>query len=318
MRPGVLLFFVAGLLSEAGQFAWSLTLPGMVGMRRILIQFDTDPHPSTFDRVVAIDADVDQLFSYGGITCDNVESLVHGAMFTRGPQDLKSTAIFIGGSQVAAGEDLLTRVTKTFFGPVRCSVMMDSNGSNTTAAAAVLCAAKHVALAGVKAVVLGGTGPVGQRAAQLLAQAGAHVRVGSRQADKAYKVCNEILETLGKGELTPVAAGSPAEVHAALEGAQLVIAAGAAGVELMSEGSWAGHPTLKVAIDLNAYPPAGIAGVGTMDKANEKHGVIRYGAIGVGGLKMKIHKACVRQLFERNDQILDTTAIYAIGQTLVT
>lgn len=287
-------------------------------MRRILIQFDTDPLPSTFDRVVAVDSDVDHLFSYGGVTCDNVESLVHGAMFTRGPQDLKSTAIFIGGSQVAAGEELLAKVTKTFFGPVRCSVMMDSNGSNTTAAAAVLCAAKHVTLAGVKAVVLGGTGPVGQRAAQLLAQAGAHVRVGSRQADKAYKVCNEILETLGQGELTPVAAGSPTEVHAALEGAQLVIAAGAAGVELMSEGSWAGHSSLRVAIDLNAYPPAGIAGVGTMDKASEKHGVIRYGAIGVGGLKMKIHKACVRQLFERNDQILDTTSIYKIGQTLVT
>ena len=37
-------------------------------MRRILIHFDTDPVPSVFDRVVAIDAGVDELFSYGGIT----------------------------------------------------------------------------------------------------------------------------------------------------------------------------------------------------------------------------------------------------------
>ena len=78
-------------------------------------------------------------------------------MFTRGPNDLKSTAIFVGGSRVADGEALLARVQKTFFGPVRVSVMMDSNGSNTTAAAAVISAGKHVSLSESKVVVLGGT-----------------------------------------------------------------------------------------------------------------------------------------------------------------
>ena len=76
---------------------------------------------------------------------------------------------------------------KTFFGPVRVSVMMDSNGSNTTASAAVLAAAKHIPLQGTEAIVLGGTGPVGQRAAQLLAKQGASVRVASRTLDRASR-----------------------------------------------------------------------------------------------------------------------------------
>src|SRR5579863_10071207 len=132
-------------------------------MKNILIQLDTDPLPSVFDRVV----DVDQLFSYGGVTPETVEGLVHGAIFTRGPKELAHTAIFIGGSNVAAGEAVLKRVCRTFFGPMRVSVLMDSNGSNTTAAAAVLSARKHLPLAGTEAAVLAGTGPVGLRAAQL-------------------------------------------------------------------------------------------------------------------------------------------------------
>src|SRR5262245_45918800 len=87
-----------------------------VSMKKILIQLDTDPQPSSFDRVVAVDAEIDQLFSYGGVTPDTVESIVHGAMFTRGPKELTNTAIFIGGSNVAAGEALLERVCRTFFG----------------------------------------------------------------------------------------------------------------------------------------------------------------------------------------------------------
>ncbi|GIT29745.1 MAG: hypothetical protein Ct9H300mP1_17910 [Planctomycetaceae bacterium] len=130
-------------------------------MKSILVQLDTDPQPSVFDRVVAVDAGVDQLFSHGGATPETVESLVHGAIFTRGIPDLSRTAIFVGGSDVAAGERVFAAVQQAFFGPMRVSVMMDSNGSNTTAAAAVLRARRHVPLAGSVAGVLGATGPVG-------------------------------------------------------------------------------------------------------------------------------------------------------------
>src|SRR5438093_105358 len=191
-------------------------------MKKILIQLDTDPQPSVFDRVVAVDSGVDELFSYGGVTPENVVGLVHGAIFTRGVPDLKNTAIFIGGSNVAAGEQLFAKVQKTFFGPMRVSVMMDSNGSNTTAAAAVLAARKHIPLSGASALVLGGTGPVGHRAAQLLASTGAEVRVASRTRDKAEQTCFSIANVLSSARVTPCATGTTAELDEACEGVSLI------------------------------------------------------------------------------------------------
>ena len=97
---------------------------------------------------------------------------------------------------------------------------------------------------------------------------------------------------------------------------QLVIAAGAAGVELLPADVRQTMRNLKVAIDVNAVPPVGIAGISSRDKAVDQAGVICYGAFGVGGLKMKIHKAAVRKLFESNSQIFDTAGIYQIGEAL--
>lgn len=285
-------------------------------MRKILIQLDTDALPSTFDRVVAVDAGVDELFSYGGVTPANVTSLVHGAMFTRGPKDLQNTAIFIGGSNVAQGEELLAKVQSLFFGPVRVSVMMDSNGSNTTAAAAVLAAAKHLDLSQTTALILGGTGPVGQRAAQLLANRGATVRVGSRDQANAAKICDAIRAKVPNGKLTGHSTSSAESLMAAADGVNLIIACGAAGVQLLSTEQRKSLATLKVAIDLNAVPPAGLQGIEVFDKAVERDGVLCYGAIGVGGTKMKIHRASVDRLFSKNDLVLDTEPIYEIGQTL--
>lgn len=283
---------------------------------KILIQLDTDSHPSTFDAVVAVDAGVDHLFQYGGVTPENVEGLVHGAMFTRGPGDLHQTAIFIGGSSVEAGERLLERVRKCFFGPMRVSVLFDANGANTTAAAAVLAAAKHVSLEGATATVLAGTGPVGQRAARLLAARGAQVRVASRAIAKAEAVCNAIRSRQPAAKLTPVQTSGADETASALRGASLVIAAGAAGVELLSAEARNQVPELKLAIDLNAVPPLGIAGIQPPDKAVERDGAICYGALGVGGTKMKIHRAAIERLFASNDQILDAEEVFALGESL--
>lgn len=289
-------------------------------MLRILIQLDTDPVPSVFDRVVAIDAGIDELFSDGGITPENVEPLVHGAIFTRGPADLKHTAIFIGGSRVEEGERLLEKVQKAFFGPLRVSVMMDSNGSNTTAAAAVLAAKKQTELAGRRALVLGGTGPVGQRAAQLLAREGARVRVASRSLDRAAAAADAILKAVAnsveEADVTGVSIASPSELEHACRDVEILIAAGAAGAQFLSSAQREVMSGLKVAIDLNAVPPAGLAGIEVTDKGTQRQGAACYGALGVGGAKMKIHKACLARLFESNDQVLDTERIYEIGESL--
>ena len=147
-------------------------------MRRILIQFDTDAVPSVFDRVVAVDAGIDELFSYGG-----VNARPRGAARARGhlhpcPADLKQTAIYIGGSDVGARQRLFDKVTGTFFGPLRVSVMIDSNGSNTTAAAAVLAARKARQPAGSHGPGAGGHRSGGRSRAQLLVREGAKCAVG--------------------------------------------------------------------------------------------------------------------------------------------
>jgi len=285
-------------------------------MRKILIQLDTDAQPSVFDRVVAVDAGVDELFSYGNVAAETVEPLVHGAMFTRGGEGLKNTAVFIGGSVVADGEALLEKVNRTFFGPVRVSVMMDSNGSNTTAAAAVTLAARHLKLSGTEALIFGGTGPVGQRAAQMLAAQGARVRIGSRSLERARQTCESIASSDDDAQLAPFETSTQAGLSAAGEGVSLLIAAGAAGVEFLSQQQRNTISTLKVAIDLNAVPPAGLGGTYVTDKAVNRDGVICYGAIGVGGTKMKVHKAAIKALFEANDRLLDTDAIYQIAERI--
>ena len=178
-------------------------------MKTILIQLDTDPLPSTFDRVVAVDAGVDELFSYGGVTPETVEGLVHGAIFTRKPSDLMSTAIFIGGSNVAAGESLLSTVKKTLFAPFTVSVLMDSNGSNTTAAATVLAASRHLDLSKTKRLVLAGTGPVGCRVAQLLLGQGATVHLASRSIDRSKATCEMLAAQVEAKNLMPYESQTP-------------------------------------------------------------------------------------------------------------
>ena len=166
---------------------------------KILIQLDVDPQPSVFDGVVAVDSGVDHLFRHGGVTPAAVRDLVHGALFTRGPAELCSTAIFVGGSDVAAAEAVLDAVKKTFFGPFKVSVLFDANGANTTAAAAVLAALESMdgSLEGVPAAVLAATGPVGQRAARLLCKLGAKVTVGSRSFDRAAALAKSLGQATG-------------------------------------------------------------------------------------------------------------------------
>lgn len=280
----------------------------------ILVQLDTDSLPSVFDRVVAVDAGVQHLFSYGGVTPQNVVPLVHGCIFTRGPRDLCRTAIFVGGSDVAAGEAVLATIKKHLLPQygMSISLMLDSNGSNTTAAAAVRAAGRHIDLSTAQSLVLGGTGPVGQRVARLLAKQGGHVRIGSRQRERAEAVCLAIRTQVPNAIVEAVSVGSSADGPRALEGRNLVVAAGAAGAVLLPKKVRDTAKGLRVAIDLNAVPPVGIEGVEVTDRGQEHDGVLCYGAIGIGDTKMKAHKAAIDRLFQSNNVVLDIEQIYDI------
>jgi hypothetical protein len=258
--------------------------------------------------VVAYDGGADEVMSYGGVTSDAVRDLVHGVMFTRGPKDLHNTAIFIGGTDMTAGEQLLKAVRKTFFGPFSVSVMLDSNGSNTTAVAAVT-KLLHVAGAepGQKAVVTAATGPVGLRAAGLLAKAGAEVTITSRRAVDASVM--DGLRQRFAGIIHDVRLADSTDASSVLGSATMLLNAGPAGVRLVPREAWAGRGGLRAIADLNAVPPLGIEGIEVTDNAVERDGATVFGALGVGNLKMKIHKACITRLFERNDLVLDAETI---------
>jgi predicted dinucleotide-binding enzyme len=294
--------------------------------KRILIQLDCDPQPSTFDAVVAVDAGAEVLLRHGGVTPDAAVPLVHGAMFTRGGADLASSAIFVGGSDVRAAEAVFDRVRKTFFGPVRVGVMLDPAGANTTASAAVVAASRHLPLgdpqtaARCHAVVLGGTGPVGQRVARLLARKGLAVSVASRSVDRAREVCERIARQVEGSRLEAVATADSAvavgDFRNAIQQADLIVAAGAAGVTLLDAAGRGSAGKARVLIDLNAVPPAGIEGILATDKARADGAAVVYGALGVGGTKMKIHRAAINRLFEANDAVLDAEELLAIGEGL--
>jgi hypothetical protein len=284
---------------------------------KILIQLDTDPQASVFDGVVAVDAGVEHLFRHGGVTPANVRDLVYGALFTRGPAELCRTAIFIGGAGVAAGEAVLEAVKGTFFGPFKVSVLFDANGANTTAAAAVLAGLRSMggSLQGVSAGVLAATGPVGHRAARLLCGMGAKVSVGSRSLERARGLADALGQATGS-TVTPFAATGTFGLAESLKDCPVIISAGAAGVPLLPASVWQSLRALKVLIDLNAVPPLGIEGVEPTDKDTERGPVRTWGALGVGGTKMKIHKKAIQELFTSNDLILDAEQVLDLGRSL--
>lgn len=292
-------------------------MPSPTTKPSILIQLDTDHQPSVFDAVVAIDSGVDHLLRHGGVTPENVRDLVFGALFTRGPADLHRTAIFIGGSNVSAGEALLNAVKKTFFAGFRVSVLLDANGANTTAAAAVLAALEGSggSLQGVPTAVLAATGPVGQRVARLLGRLGANVALGSRSLDRANSVAISLNTATGT-PYTPFSTATPEDLLAGLANATVVVAAGTAGAILLPLSVRNQLPRLKVAIDLNAVPPLGIEGVKSTDKNTERNGLQAWGALGVGGAKMKIHKKALQELFKSSNKILDAEEVLALGQLI--
>jgi hypothetical protein len=285
-------------------------------MRKLLLQLDGSPHPSAFDRIVALDAGADEVLSYGGVTEDAVRDLVHGAIFTRAPKDLRNTAIFVGGTDIAAAERLLAQVQQTFFGPMRVSVMLDPNGSNTTAVAAAM---KLQRVAGDvphrRVVVVAGTGPVGMRAAGLLARAGAEVTITSRREDAGAAAADRIRQRF-RGTVRAMAMADASHASTVLEGAELLLSAGGAGVRLVPQPAWLGRAGLLGAADVNAVPPLGIEGVEVTDDGKDRSGTATIGALAIGNLKMKIHRACIVRLFERNDIVLDAETIAAVGQEL--
>ncbi len=284
-------------------------------MKKLLFLFDTDPFVSVFDTVVAYDGGADRVTGYANVAPDTVGSLVDGTIFTRGGKDKQNTAIFVGGGDMTKGEALFEAVKTKFFGPFRVSAMLDSNGSNTTAAAGVALLEKAGKLKGKKAVVLAGTGPVGMRAAAFFGQEGADVTITSREQARADKAAKAIEQRFGV-KVKAVQAADDAARAKVVKDANIVFAAGAIGVQLLKAADWQNNGTIEMLADVNAQPPLGIEGVEATDKAKDRSGKVVFGALGIGGLKLKLHRGCIGKLFDSSEGVLDAEEIYALAKEM--
>ena len=283
-------------------------------MKKILIQLDTDQHPSAFDAIAAYDADVDVVAGYGGITADNLQDLVQGAIFPRGPDGLANTAFWVGGSKVRDGEEVFDAARKLFFDPFQPSIMLDSDGSNTTAAAAVALVRGAVTLKDARAAVIG-VGPVGLRTAELLRREGAEVTMltfppdvmeGSHRRASGIPVAEEA----GFKVIEPE---SSDELDGALAGHVAAFAAGPAGTQILRRSGWAEVDGLEVVVDYSAAEPVGVEGVARDDHLEEEDGVKKLGALAVGGPKMKLQKRCVQRMFESKGTVMDLEGVYEVA-----
>jgi hypothetical protein len=288
-------------------------------VKKVLLQLDTEEYPSPFDAIVAHDAGVDVLLSRGGVKPEAARGLAQDAFFTRGPDDLATIAVWVGGKDVAAGEEVFAEVQKAFFGPFRVSVMLDSNGCNTTAGTTIARIAKARDLEGDRAVVIG-LGAVGLRSAVLLQNEGCDVTVAALPPDlfgddRRYRTPRglAVAQRIGLDVREPADRG---ELETLLDGAQLALTAGPAGVQVLRHDFWAQHATIELLADYNAAEPLGIESTKATDDLAEYGGKLVLGALAIGGPKMKVHKACVRRLFESNDQLLDVDAVYAMAKEL--
>lgn len=283
-------------------------------MKKILVQLDTNPHPSPFDAIAAYDAGVDVVLGFGQVTAENLDDVVQGAMFPRGPDGLANTAFWVGGSNVRDGEAVFAAARRLFFEPFQPSIMLDSDGSNTTAAAGVVRVHGAVTLKNSRTAVIG-VGPVGLRTAELLRREGAEVTVLTFPPDvmeDGYRRASGIAVAQEAG-FEVVEPASSSELDAALAGRVAVFAAGPAGTQVLRRSGWAEVEGLEVVVDYSAAETVGVQGVARDDDLKDDDGVKKLGALAVGAPKMNLQKRCVQRMFQARGSVLDLMGVYDVA-----
>ena len=237
--------------------------------KTIIIFMDTDKHASPFDILTAIDLFPDaEMLKYENVTVEDVEKIVYDALFPRGPEGAKHTKIFINGKDFKKANEILEKTKTCMTPPFEISIIIDPRGAYTTATAAVaktleLSLEKNLGKFENKVVtVLAGTGPVGQTAARLYASEKAEVILTSRSLQKASSVVTKINEEFEGERVRGVEAPTPRDVGEAIQNADVVLSAGAAGTELLTlEVLKKFGKKCRIVADINAIPPLGVEGL---------------------------------------------------------
>jgi methylene-tetrahydromethanopterin dehydrogenase len=292
---------------------------------RILHMITPLKHMSPFDVNMALDAGYDATIPYTSVTVEDVTGLVQDAIFSRGPEGVKRTAMFIGGKRAIEALDMLKRAKAAMVPPFEISVFADPAGSFTTAAAMVACAEKALKdkfkteFKGKHVVVFGGTGVVAFASAVISAVEGAEaVLVGYDGPERVRKLAEE---ANARFEVKlGYANGSTEEQNCELvRGAEVIFSAGPAGKRLLTTDQLAKASHLLVATDVNAVPPAGVEGVGVNDNGVPIPGTkaVGIGALAVGNIKYKTEAGLFDQMIKSDKPLyLDFRDAYALAQKL--
>lgn len=276
--------------------------------RSILHMFDPMPNNSPFDINMALDAGFDVLMPYSNVKLENIHHLTQDVIFSRGPSGAKKTAIFIGGRDMGMAIDMLEACKSAMLPPFQVSVFADPSGAFTTAAALVACLEKALKethgkdLAGCKALVFGGTGPVGIATGVIASLQGAdtvlidHLSVDS--ANDAAKQYNRRFNS----RLIGGVARTDDEKAALIADADIVFCTAKAGIRVLNANVLGQAKQLKVVGDVNAVPPPGVEGIGLNDFAapllqvSQSANAVGVGALAVGNVKYQLQHELLKSM----------------------
>lgn len=273
----------------------------------ILHMFTPEKNLSPFDVNMALDAGWTAAVPYLHVELGEVQALVQDAVFSRSPGGVKRTGIFLGGRDAKLAVEMLRSAQKSMVPPFEVSVFADPSGAFTTAAAMVALAERELRtkfgcdLVGRNVLCLGGTGPVGQIAAALSAKAGAKVKIIGRQLERAQGIAALVNAEFGDGK-TNIEGDADANKGELIKTADVVFATAAAGIQVLSAELVAAAPALKVAADVNAVPPSGIAGLDAHHRgtplAGSGSGAVGIGALAIGNVKYKTQSGLLTRMRE--------------------
>ena len=298
--------------------------------RSILHMFDPMPNNSPFDINMALDAGFDVLMPYSNVKLESIQNLTQDAIFSRSPSGIKMTGIFIGGRDIGLAIDMLQATKPAMMAPFEVSVFADPSGAFTTAAALVACVEKALQqthgkeLKDCKALVFGGTGPVGIATGIIASLQGAEtVLVDHLSADTANDAVKQYNRRFG-ARMSGAVARSDADKIDLLADADIVFCTAKAGIRVLSAAVLAQTQTLKVAGDVNAVPPAGIEGIDSKDMAaplihaKQSPNAVGVGALAVGNVKYKLqHELLKSMLTSEKPVFIDFLEAFSKAQGLV-
>ena len=296
-----------------------------MALPRILHMITPLKHMSPFDVNMALDAGYDDAIPYSNVTIDDVYGLVQDAIFSRSPDGIKRTGMFIGGKRAIEALDMMDRAKKAMVPPFEISVFADPAGSFTTAAAMVACAKTALkekfdtGLKDKRVVVYGGTGVVAFASAVIATSDGAKATlVGYDGPERVRKLA---IESNARFEIDlGYADGTTEEQKAELAcEADVIFAAGPAGRRLLTLAQLAPAKDLKVVADVNAVPPSGVEGVGVNDSGTPIEGTnaVGIGALAIGNVKYKTETGLFKEMIEAEKPVyLDFRDAYKLAQEL--